>query len=246
MLENQPHICDMSDSTILYEGKAKILYSRDSGTLIQCFKDSATAFNNQKQAQIKDKGVLNSAISEYFMLRLGEHGIATHFISRLDARCQLIRKLDIIGIEVIVRNRCAGTLCSRFGREEGEILPSPLIEYCLKDDALGDPPMSVSHIYSFGLAEAEEMWQIESLAFRINDYLSGLLRGCGLILVDFKLEFGRDAEGEIILADEITPDTCRLWDVASLEKMDKDRFRQDLGGVTEAYRAVAARLGIVL
>ncbi len=232
----------------LYEGKAKILFEGpEPGTLIQHFKDDATAFNNQKKGTIAGKGVLNNRISEYIMTQLGEIGIPTHFIRTLNMREQLVREVEIVPLEVIIRNVAAGSLCTRFGLEEGMPLPHPIIEFCYKNDALGDPLISEEHIYAFYWADQYEVEEIKLLSFRINDFLRGLFLGIGITLVDFKLEFGRYYQEDymgIILADEISPDSCRLWDIKTQKKMDKDRFRRDLGNVAEAYQEVAKRLGV--
>ncbi len=233
----------------IYEGKAKILYEGpEPGTLIQYFKDDATAFNAQKRGTINGKGVLNNRISEHIFTLLGQVGIPTHFIRRLNMREQLIKQVEIVPIEVVVRNVAAGTICKRLGLEEGSPLPRTLIEYCYKDDALGDPLIAEEHIQCFNWASEEEMRDIEDFALRINDFLCGLFAGIGIRLVDFKLEFGRQWDGDwsrILLADEISPDGCRLWDMATNEKLDKDRFRRDLGGEVEAYQEVARRLGLL-
>ncbi len=234
----------------LYEGKAKVLFEGpEPGTLVQYFKDDATAGNGAKKGTITGKGVLNNRISEYLMTKLGEIGVPTHFMRRLNMREQLIRKVEIIPIEVVIRNIVAGSLSKRLGIAEGTVLPRSIVEFYYKKDELGDPMVSDEHITAFGWAHPHELEEIMSLALRINDYLSGLFLGIGLKLVDFKLEFGRiwDEEGNmrIILADEISPDNCRLWDVRTNEKMDKDRFRRDLGKVEEAYQEVAKRLGIL-
>lgn len=239
----------MSKRRKLYEGKAKILYEGpEPGTLIQSFKDDATAFNNQKKGTISGKGVLNNRISEYLMVRLGEIGIPTHFIRRLNMREQLVREVEIIPIEVVIRNVAAGSIAKRFGIEEGTPLPRSIIEYYYKSDELGDPLISEEHITAFGWAGIQDLDDMVALSMRVNDYLTGLFHGIGLRLVDFKLEFGRhytEEDMQIVLADEISPDNCRLWDVHSNEKMDKDRFRRDLGGVKEAYQEVARRLGVL-
>jgi phosphoribosylaminoimidazole-succinocarboxamide synthase len=233
----------------IYEGKAKILYEGpEPGTLIQYFKDDATAFNAQKKGTIVGKGVLNNKISEHIFTMLGLFGIPTHFIRRINLREQLVREVDIIPVEVVVRNVVAGSLAKRLGLEEGMALPRSILEYYYKNDALGDPMISIEHIAAFGWASEEEMMDIEELAIRINDIMQGLFAGVGIRLVDFKLEFGRLWDGEfarIVLADEISPDGCRLWDIASGEKLDKDRFRRDLGGEAEAYQEVARRLGLM-
>lgn len=234
----------------IYEGKAKVLYEGpEPGTLIQHFKDDATAFNNKKHALIDGKGVLNNRISEYIFLRLGEIGVPTHFMKRLNMREQLIREVEIIPLEVVVRNVAAGSLAERLGLEEGSQLPRSIVEFYYKNDKLNDPMVSEEHITAFGWANPQEIDEVMSLALRINDFLVGLFLGAGIRLVDFKVEFGRLWEQNdtmrIILADEISPDCCRLWDMASGDKMDKDRFRKDLGGVLEAYQEVARRLGVL-
>ena len=233
----------------IYEGKAKVLFEGpEPGTLVQYFKDDATAFNNQKRGTITGKGVLNNRISEYLMTRLGEIGVPTHFVRRLNMREQLVREVEIIPIELVVRNVAAGSLTKRFGIPEGTPLPRSIVEYYYKSDELGDPMVSEEHITAFGWAAPQDLDDMMSLSLRINDYLTGLFLGIGLRLVDFKLEFGRLWENEemrIVLADEISPDNCRLWDIKTNEKLDKDRFRQDLGQVEEAYQEVARRLGIL-
>jgi phosphoribosylaminoimidazole-succinocarboxamide synthase len=239
----------MSRRRMIYEGKAKILYEGpEPGTLIQYFKDDATAFNAQKKGTISGKGVLNNRISEHIFTLLGAIGIPTHFVRRLNMREQLIRQVEIVPIEVVVRNVAAGTLSTRLGIEEGTQLPRTIIEYYYKDDALGDPMIADEHIAAFGWASQEEMNDIADMAIRVNDFLCGLFAGIGIRLIDFKLEFGRLWENDysrVILADEISPDGCRLWDAASGEKLDKDRFRRDLGGEAEAYQEVARRLGLL-
>ena len=233
----------------IYEGKAKVPFEGpEPGTLVQYFKDDATAFNNKKKGVITGKGVLNNRISEYLMTRLTEIGIATHFVRRLNMREQLIREVEIIPIEIVVRNIAAGTLATRLGIPEGTSLPRSIVEYYYKSDELGDPLVAEEHITAFGWAAPQDLDEIMALSLRVNDFLSGLFLGVGIRLVDFKLEFGRLYENEdmrIVLADEISPDSCRLWDVKTNEKMDKDRFRRDLGRVEEAYQEVARRLGIL-
>jgi phosphoribosylaminoimidazole-succinocarboxamide synthase len=233
----------------IYEGKAKILYEGpEPGTLIQYFKDDATAFNNEKQGMITGKGVLNNRISEYLMTRLGEIGIPTHFMRRMNMREQLVRDVEIIPVEVVVRNIAAGSIAKRFGIEEGAVLPSSIIEYYYKSDELGDPMITEEHITTFGWATPQDIDDMVALSLRVNDFLSGLFIGVGLRLIDFKLEFGRfytEDTLQIVLADEISPDNCRLWDSETNEKLDKDRFRRDLGGVREAYQEVARRLGVL-
>jgi phosphoribosylaminoimidazole-succinocarboxamide synthase len=233
----------------IYEGKAKILYEGpEPGTLIQFFKDDATAFNKKKHEIVDGKGVLNNRISEHVFMHLQRIGIPTHFIRRLNMREQLIREVEIIPLEVVIRNVAAGSLSKRLGIPEGEVLPRSIIEFYYKKDELDDPMVAEEHITAFGWASPPEIDDIMSLSVRINDYLSGLFMGVGIQLVDFKIEFGRLFEGDmmrIVLADEISPDSCRLWDVETKDKMDKDRFRRDMGGMLEAYREVARRLGIM-
>ena len=217
----------------IYEGKAKVLFEGpEPGTLVQYFKDDATAFNNQKRGIITGKGVLNNRISEYLMTKLGEIGVPTHFVRRLNMREQLVREVEIIPIELVVRNVAAGSLSKRFGIPEGTQLPRSIMEYYYKSDELNDPIVSEEHITAFGWATPQDLDDMMALSLRINDYLSGLFLGIGLKLVDFKVEFGRlweNDEMRIVLADEISPDNCRLWDVKTNQKLDKDRFRRDLG-----------------
>ena len=236
----------------LYEGKAKVIFEGpEADTLVQYFKDDATAFNAQKKDVIRGKGVLNNYISENIMTAVGDLGIPNHFIARLNHREQLIRKLEIIPIEVVVRNVAAGSICPRLGLEEGATLNNTLVEFCLKDDSLSDPIIAPEHIFTFGWAKRDELEIIVEDTLRINDFLTGLFLGIGVRLIDFKLEFGRfyrdqdtADDNEIMLADEISPDNCRLWDAQTNEKMDKDLFRRDLGGLVEAYQEIANRLGI--
>ncbi len=239
----------MSRRRRIYEGRAKVLFEGpEPGTLVQYFKDDASAFNNKKQGVITGKGVLNNRISEYLMSRLSEIGVPTHFVRRLNMREQLIREVEIIPIELVVRNVAAGSLSKRFGIPEGTPLPRSIIEYYYKSEELGKPMVTEEHITAFGWAAPQDLDDMVALALRVNDYLSGLFLGIGLRLVDFKLEFGRLWEEEdmrIVLADEISPDNCRLWDIKTNEKLDKDRFREDLGKVEEAYQEVARRLGIL-
>ena len=234
----------------LYEGKAKVIFEGpEDGTLVQYFKDDATAFNAQKKDVINGKGVLNNYISEHIMQAVEQIGIPTHFLERLNDREQLIRKLEIIPVEIVVRNVAAGSICPRLGLEEGSALPKTLVEFCLKDDALGDPIIAAEHITTFGWASADELDSIYDDTLRINDFLTGLFHGIGVRLVDFKLEFGREQKEDgvrVILADEISPDNCRLWDAQTNEKMDKDRFRRDLGGLIDAYQEIARRLGVTV
>ncbi len=233
----------------LYEGKAKILYEGpEAGTLVVHFKDDATAFNGEKFDVIEGKGVLNNRISEYFFTRLGEMGIPTSFLKRLNMREQLHRKVEIIPLEVIVRNVAAGSICKRLGLKEGEPLPRAIIEYCYKNDELGDPLVAEEHVTAFGWATPQELDDIVQYTVRVNDIMSGIFAGIGIRLVDFKIEFGREYAGDMVrtvLADEISPDSCRLWDFKTNEKLDKDRFRRDLGGLVDAYTEVARRLGLL-
>jgi len=233
----------------LYEGKAKVLYEGpEPGTLVQYFKDDATAFNAEKRATIEGKGVLNNRLSEYFMVGLGNIGVPTHFIRRLNMREQLIRSVEIIPLEVVVRNVAAGTICKRLGIEEGTALPRPIVEFYYKDDALGDPLVSEEHIAAFQWASQQDLDDMVAMALRVNDFMSGLMYGVGIRLIDFKIEVGRIFEGDyqrLILADEISPDSCRLWDVKTGQKLDKDVFRRDLGDLADAYTEVARRLGLM-
>ncbi|MEO1039383.1 MAG: phosphoribosylaminoimidazolesuccinocarboxamide synthase [Pseudomonadota bacterium] len=240
----------MSRRKKLYEGKAKILYEGpEPGTLVAHFKDDATAFNNKKMAVLEGKGVLNNRISEFIMEKLNAAGVPTHFIRRLNMREQLVREVEIVPLEVVVRNVAAGSIAKRFGLDEGDPLPRSIVEFYYKDDALEDPMVSEEHITAFNWATPQDIDDMLALALRVNDFLSGLFAGAGIRLVDFKLEFGRIYDQNdmprLILADEISPDSCRLWDAETDEKMDKDRFRRDLGNVTEAYAEVARRLGII-
>ena len=239
----------MSRRRQIYEGKAKVLFEGpEPGTLVQYFKDDATAFNNKKRGTITGKGVLNNRISEYLMTRLGEIGIPTHFVRRLNMREQLVKEVEIIPIEVVVRNVAAGSFSDRFGLAEGSPLPRSIVEYYYKSDELGDPMVLEEHITAFGWATPQELDEMLSMSIRINDFLTGLFFALGIKLIDFKLEYGRLYEGEevrVVLADEISPDNCRLWDVKTNEKLDKDRFRRDLDRVEEAYQEVARRLGIL-
>jgi phosphoribosylaminoimidazole-succinocarboxamide synthase len=233
----------------IYEGKAKILYEGpEPGTLIQYFKDDATAFNAQKKAVLEGKGVINNRISEYVMTRLNTIGVQNHFIRRLNLREQLIKEVEIVPLEVVCRNIAAGSLSQRLGLPEGEQLPRSIIEFYYKKDELGDPMVTEEHITAFNWATTQEIDDMLAMTLRVNDFLSGLFGGVGITLVDFKIEFGRIYEGDfsrIILADEISPDSCRLWDSSTNEKLDKDRFRRDMGDVIESYTEVARRLGIM-
>ena len=233
----------------LYEGKAKVIFATDNKDfIIQHFKDDATAFNNQKKAKIEGKGVLNNRISEHILINLDQVGIKNHLVKRLNMREQLIKHVEIIPIEFIVRNIATGSLTKRLGIEDGTVLEDPLIEYCLKNDELGDPLISKEHIYTFKWATKKEIEQIDKQLLRINDFMVGMFRGVSIKLVDFKVEFGRiknNGKTNILLADEISPDTCRLWDNKTDKKLDKDRFRNNLGNLIDAYQEVAKRLGIL-
>jgi len=234
----------------IYEGKAKVMFEGpEPGTLVQYFKDDATAFNAQKRGTITGKGVINNRISEFLMTKLAEIGIPTHFVRRLNMREQLVRQVEIIPVEVVIRNIVAGSLAQRLGMAEGTPLPRSIVEYYYKNDKLGDPMVSEEHITCFGWATTQDLDEIMQMSLRINDFLMGLFLGIGIKLVDFKLEFGRLYDEHdhmrLVLADEISPDNCRLWDSKTNEKLDKDRFRRDLGKVEEAYQEVARRLGIL-
>ena len=234
----------------IYEGKAKVLFEGpEPGTLVQYFKDDATAFNNKKKGTITGKGVLNNRISEYLMMRLEEIGIPTHFVRRLNMREQLVKEVEIIPIEVVVRNIAAGSISTRFHIPEGTRLPLSIVEYYYKNDEFNDPMVSDEHITGFGWAAIHEIDEMLNMSLRINDYLAGLFLGIGIKLVDFKVEFGRlyheNGDVQVVLADELSPDNMRLWDFKTNEKMDKDRFRRDLGRIEEAYQEVARRLGIL-
>ena len=239
----------MNKGKKLYEGKAKIIYEGpEKGTGIQHFKDHATAFNNLKKSTVEGKGVLNNRISEHILNNLNQIGIKTHLIKRLNMREQLIQLVEIIPVEFIVRNIATGSLTKKLGIADGTVLSKPLVEYSYKNDDLGDPLVAKEHIIEFNWAKDEELNFIKKNCLRINDFMQGMFRGVGIKLVDFKLEFGRveiNGKKEIILADEISPDTCRLWDVVSEKKLDKDRFRKDLGNIIQAYQEVARRLGIM-
>ena len=239
----------MNKGKKLYEGKAKILYEGpEKGTAIQHFKDDATAFNNQKKSTVEGKGVLNNRISEHILNNLNQIGIPTHLVKRLNMREQLVRLVEIYPIEFIVRNIATGSLTKRLGIADGTVLSKPLLEYSYKNDELGDPVVAKEHIYEFGWLSTTELNLINDYCLRINDFMQGMFRAVGIKLVDFKLEFGKakiEGKTQILLADEISPDTCRLWDVSSEKKLDKDRFRKDLGNIIQAYQEVARRLGII-
>ena len=233
----------------LYEGKAKIIYATtDKNLVIQYFKDDATAFNNLKKSKIEGKGVLNNRISEHILTNLAQIGIKNHLIKRLNMREQIIKLVEIIPIEFIIRNVATGSITKRLGIDDGTVLKEPLLEYCLKNDKLGDPLIAEEHILAFDWASKQELEKVKKMILRINDFMIGMFRGVGIKLIDFKLEFGRikiNGKSEVILADEISPDTCRLWDSITDKKLDKDRFRKDLGDLIPAYTEVAKRLGIL-
>lgn len=233
----------------IYEGKAKTLYEGpEPNTLVQYFKDDATANNAEKRAVVEGKGVLNNRLSEFFMVGLGQIGVPTHFIKRINMREQLIHAVEIIPLEVIVRNYAAGSMAKRLGMEEGTMLPRPIVEFSYKDDALGDPLVPEEYIIALGWASQQDLDDIVALALRVNDFMSGVMYGVGIKLIDFKIEIGRQYDGDfqrLIVADEISPDSCRLWDMETGEKLDKDVFRRDLGNLTDAYTEVARRLGVL-
>lgn len=227
----------------LYEGKAKKVYKTDNpDCYIVSYKDDATAFNGEKKGTIHNKGIVNNLVTNHLMAMLEEKGIKTHFVEELNDRETVVKKVEIVPIEVIVRNIAAGSLAKRLGLEEGTVLKSTVLEYCYKDDALGDPMINDYHIAALGLATPEELTVIADYALRINKILGDYLKDLNIELIDFKLEFGREADGTIILADEISPDTCRFWDTVTKEKLDKDRFRRDIDGVEGAYQEVMKRL----
>ncbi|MBQ2518330.1 MAG: phosphoribosylaminoimidazolesuccinocarboxamide synthase [Clostridia bacterium] len=227
----------------LYEGKAKKVFATDSEDLvIVSYKDDATAFNGLKKGTIKGKGVINNQMSNRLMKMLESRGIPTHFVEELSERDTLVRKVSIVPLEVIIRNISAGSFAKRFGVEEGIVFDEPTIEFSYKNDELGDPLMNAYHAIALKLATRERIEEIKRLAFAVNDALKEFWASCGVTLVDFKLEFGITTDGRLVLADEISPDTCRLWDSVTHEKLDKDRFRRDLGGVEDAYAEVMKRL----
>jgi phosphoribosylaminoimidazole-succinocarboxamide synthase len=232
----------------IYEGRAKLLFEGpEPGTIVQHFKDDMTAFYQKKRGIVAGKGVLNNRISEFLMLKLAAIGVPTHLVRRLNMREQLVREVEMIPLGVVVCNIAAGRLARRLGIDEGTALPRSIIEYYYKNDELGDPLVSEEHITAFGWASTRELDEIGQLALRVNDFLTGLFLGVNIRLIDFRLDFGRlysDSEVRIVIADEISPDNCRLWDSRTNEKLDKDRFREDLGRVGEGYQEVARRLGI--
>jgi phosphoribosylaminoimidazole-succinocarboxamide synthase len=227
---------------MFYEGKAKKLYSTaDPDLVIAYFKDDATAFDGTKRGTIESKGAMNNRMSELFFTLLEKQGVKTHFVRRLNDREMLCKRLQIIPVETVVRNLVAGSMAKRLGREEGEPLPHPIVEYYYKSDPLHDPLIIGEHAIAFGWAAADELRKIDAAALKVNEVLRKFLDERGVILVDFKLEFGR-FHGEVILGDEICPDTCRFWDKTTRQKLDKDRFRRDLGGVEEAYHEMLRRV----
>ena len=233
----------MKKTIQLYEGKAKKVYATDDENLvIVSYKDDATAFNGQKKGTIVGKGVVNNKVTNYLMQMLEAQGVPTHFVEQIDDRDTIVRKVSIVPLEVIIRNISAGSFAKHYGVEEGIVFEQPTVEYSYKNDALGDPLLNTSHALALKLATAEEIETIRTYALRIDELLKAFWKTCGVTLVDFKLEFGRLSDGTIVLADEISPDTCRLWDAATGEKLDKDRFRRDLGGVEEAYAEIMHRL----
>ncbi|MDI9260281.1 phosphoribosylaminoimidazolesuccinocarboxamide synthase [Alicyclobacillus sendaiensis] len=233
----------MAEETLLYEGKAKKVFATsDPGVVRVLYKDDATAFNGEKRGTIVGKGAINNQMSNLLFRYLEEHGVPTHFVEEVSERETLVRKVEIIPLEVVVRNLAAGSFSKRFGIEEGTVLERPLVEFYYKNDALGDPLVTDDHAFILHLATEKDLAELRRLALAVNHLLVQRFREAGLILVDFKLEFGRLPSGELVLADEISPDTCRLWDERTREKLDKDRFRRDLGGVEEAYQEVWARL----
>ena len=233
----------MEQKEQLYEGKAKKVFATDDPELlIVAYKDDATAFNGLKKGTIVGKGVINNKMSNRLMAMLEKNGIPTHYVKELSVRETLVKKVSIVPLEVIVRNISAGSFAKHYGVEEGIVFDQPTVEYSYKNDALGDPLLNTSHALALKLATAEEIEAIRTYALRIDELLKAFWKTCGVTLVDFKLEFGRLSDGTIVLADEISPDTCRLWDAATGEKLDKDRFRRDLGGVEEAYAEIMHRL----
>ena len=227
----------------LYEGKAKKVYATDDpAVVIVSYKDDATAFDGQKRGTIRGKGTVNNRMSNLLMRKLAAQGIPTHYLEELSERETAVKKAEIVPLEVIVRNRAAGHFSSRYGVAEGKIFARPVVEYSYKNDDLHDPLVNDDHIAALGLCTEEELAQIRRLALRINGLLQEIFAACGVILVDLKLEFGKTSDGSLVLADEISPDTCRFWDSRTLEKLDKDRFRRDLGGVEDAYTEMWRRL----
>jgi phosphoribosylaminoimidazole-succinocarboxamide synthase len=235
----------MEKGALLYEGKAKRIYETNDPELLWIeYKDSATAFDGKKKAEIEGKGRLNNLISSIIFTKLQERGIDSHFVRQLSETEQLVKKVEIIPLETVVRNYAAGSISKRLRIPEGEKLRRPIVEFYYKDDALGDPLLTEDHIEILDLASPEEVELLKTKALEVNKVLTELFAELGVKLIDFKLEFGRDSQGNVLLADEISPDTCRLWDMETNEKLDKDVFRRDLGSLTEAYEAILARLGV--
>lgn len=235
----------MEKTTQLYEGKAKKVWATDDpNVVIVDYKDDATAFNGLKKGTIVGKGVVNNKMSNYLMQILEKKGVPTHFIEELSDRETAVKKVSIVPLEVIIRNRAAGSICKRLGLEEGMDFVCPSIEFSYKDDDLGDPLISEYHAVSCGFATREEVETIKKMAFTVNDVLKEYFASIGIELIDFKLEFGKTSDGTIVLADEISPDTCRFWDIETHEKLDKDRFRRDMGGVEDAYAEMMKRVGL--
>ncbi|NMA79399.1 MAG: phosphoribosylaminoimidazolesuccinocarboxamide synthase [Clostridiales bacterium] len=233
----------MKKTTLLYEGKAKKVFkTEDENLLIVDYKDDATAFDGKKKGAINDKGIINNRVTNHLMQYLEKNGIPTHFVKEISDRETIVKKVSIIPIEVIVRNIAAGSLSKRLGLEEGTKLSKTVLEYCYKDDSLGDPMINEYHIAAMELATEDELKAIAEYSFKVNDLLTEYLIDLGIELVDFKLEFGKTSDGTVILSDEISPDTCRFWDSKTGEKLDKDRFRRDLGGEEDAYKEIMRRL----
>ncbi|MBQ6976560.1 MAG: phosphoribosylaminoimidazolesuccinocarboxamide synthase [Selenomonadaceae bacterium] len=233
----------MTKGEVMYEGKAKIMYATDEpDKVLVYFKDDATAGNGEKRGTIQDKGIINNKISAYFFKLLKDNGINSHFIETVSDREMLVKMLRMISLEVVVRNVAAGSLAKRLGLEEGTLLKVPVLEYFYKSDELGDPMLNRYHIMAIDIARVHELDEIEHIAFCVNTILKNALRSKNIDLIDFKLEFGRDEKDKVVLADEISPDNCRFWDMATHEKLDKDRFRHDMGGVEEAYKEMLTRL----
>jgi phosphoribosylaminoimidazole-succinocarboxamide synthase len=233
----------MKKGAMIYEGKAKKVFAtEDPNLVIVDYKDDATAFNGQKKGSIEGKGSINNRVTNHLMKLLASNGIPTHFVEQLSDREALVRRVDIVKIEVIVRNIAAGSLSKRLGLPEGTPLNVTVLEYSYKDDELGDPMINETHALAMGLATQEELRKIDAYAYKVNEILSEYLRDLNIRLIDFKLEFGKTADGLLVLADEISPDTCRFWDAVTNEKLDKDRFRRDLGGEQDAYREILRRL----
>lgn len=233
----------MEKTELMYEGKAKKVFATDNdGLVIVSYKDDATAFNGLKKGTILGKGAINNRVTNYLMRMLSEKGIPTHFVEEINDRETVVKKVSIIPLEVIVRNIAAGSLSKRLGLDEGVKLSRPVLEFCYKDDALGDPMVNRYHILAMNYCTEQELDLISDYSLKINRILGDYLKDCNIELIDFKLEFGKTTDGEVVLADEISPDTCRFWDTVTGEKLDKDRFRRDLGGVEDAYQEILKRL----